>query len=107
VPVCRYYATTGKCYYGDQCNFAHVKSPETTSAPGLNLLSSPTSNVVNDGGNFTLRLKTVTVATLGSTLYIGSKPNKSQIPCKHLATHGYCKYFGKGCEYNHDQIPVG
>lgn len=27
---------------------------------------------------------------------------KSQRPCRNIEIYGYCKYAGKGCEYNHD-----
>lgn len=26
---------------------------------------------------------------------------KSQIPCRNIPIYGYCKFEGKGCEYNH------
>eukprot|EP01098_Paradermamoeba_levis_P009066 TRINITY_DN3758_c0_g1_i4.p1 TRINITY_DN3758_c0_g1~~TRINITY_DN3758_c0_g1_i4.p1 ORF type:complete len:187 (+),score=39.90 TRINITY_DN3758_c0_g1_i4:263-823(+) len=63
--LCRYFAASGSCYYGDQCNFSHSFRPNE---------HTPTTSVIT----------------------------KSQRPCRNIALHGYCKFAGKGCEYNHD-----
>jgi hypothetical protein len=29
---------------------------------------------------------------------------KSQRPCRNIAQFGYCRFAGKGCEFNHDLV---
>eukprot|EP01102_Stenamoeba_stenopodia_P005770 TRINITY_DN1649_c0_g4_i1.p1 TRINITY_DN1649_c0_g4~~TRINITY_DN1649_c0_g4_i1.p1 ORF type:complete len:791 (-),score=129.88 TRINITY_DN1649_c0_g4_i1:161-2533(-) len=67
--ICRYFASTGNCYYGDQCNFAHTFRPTEHNATA----PPPPSHLP-----------------------------KNQRPCRNVAIHGFCKFAGKGCEYNHE-----
>eukprot|EP01114_Cavostelium_apophysatum_P016477 TRINITY_DN4696_c0_g1_i2.p1 TRINITY_DN4696_c0_g1~~TRINITY_DN4696_c0_g1_i2.p1 ORF type:complete len:274 (-),score=41.51 TRINITY_DN4696_c0_g1_i2:157-978(-) len=88
--ICRYFATTGNCFYGDQCNFSHV-------------LQSITSE------NQASHLQTPSV--YGANVANATSPQKSVpknlIPCRNVALYGHCKYMGKGCEYNHDNVKPG
>jgi hypothetical protein len=33
---------------------------------------------------------------------ISSSFHRAHKPCRNIALHGYCKYEGQGCEFNHD-----
>lgn len=73
--ICRYFANTGNCFYGNECNFLHTKPPEvgiSSSAP-----STPNSSTAH-------------------------KTAKSQIPCKNIILYGFCRFEGLSCEYNHE-----
>ena len=41
--ICRYFAATGSCYYGDQCNFLHTHFPNRSlpTEPGGNGTGNP------------------------------------------------------------------
>eukprot|EP00027_Filamoeba_sp_ATCC50430_P018522 CAMPEP_0168565566 /NCGR_PEP_ID=MMETSP0413-20121227/13917_1 /TAXON_ID=136452 /ORGANISM="Filamoeba nolandi, Strain NC-AS-23-1" /LENGTH=657 /DNA_ID=CAMNT_0008597453 /DNA_START=148 /DNA_END=2121 /DNA_ORIENTATION=- len=82
VPVCRYFAATGNCFYGDQCNFAHIRPNEVNNTYSTGPTPSTSNEIPESRGT-------------------GPKP-KHQIPCRNIAVHGYCKFAGAGCEYNHD-----
>jgi len=75
--ICRYFAATGHCYYGDQCNFVHSFQPNQTRPSTENISTS---------------LGTSSSAHL----------SKNQRPCRNIEIYGYCKFAGKTCEYNHD-----
>lgn len=93
--VCRYFAASGNCFFGDQCNFSHVTTRPSTSTP-TNLTNSSIISISSQFPN-------TNQIDSGIQSYTSGIIPKSQRPCRNLALHGYCKYEGKGCEYNHDR----
>jgi len=97
--VCRYWAQAGKCFYGEQCNFAHVGPDEATrAASGQGPVAQGPPPVGPPQG------RPQAEAGAGQAF----QP-KAQRFCRNLALHGFCKYEGMGCEFVHDrsQAPAG
>lgn len=60
---------------------------------------------VVDGGAALHLLGVLCVGRTRAAARAGHLP-KSQRPCRNIEIYGYCKYAGKGCEYNHDSVCV-
>lgn len=122
--ICRYYAATGSCYYGDQCNFLHTQFPPSSrslptsegAAPGATSLYDLESTHSSHPLSFTHSFVNLLEAFFLSLSFVTNRVNpchseqkghaKSQKPCRNIEIYGYCKFAGKGCDYNHDLVRI-
>lgn len=112
--VCRYWAATGNCYYGEQCNFLHSSPPATSntaSGPGTLSRLFGALCVPKSFNKYVCNVSNYACSACSWQGIISLAPGhgqvpKSQRPCRNLALYGYCKFQGKGCEFNHDVVCV-
>lgn len=124
--MCRHWAASGTCYYGDSCNYLHVSAGpsglvtgppslrEAMAARSVSELAGPSSSSSSVVGTWPsptpwrddrTNVMADTLTVCGGLAVVesgGHAVPKSQRPCRNIEIYGYCKYAGKGCEYNHD-----
>mmetsp|Transcript_23050 Transcript_23050/g.57729 ORF Transcript_23050/g.57729 Transcript_23050/m.57729 type:complete len:832 (-) Transcript_23050:130-2625(-) len=85
--VCRYFLASGNCFYGDQCNYAHIRPDSGGGGFSSSAAPGPAPSTSSQS------------PTAAPAAFV---PPKSLRPCRNIAIHGFCKFAGKGCEFNHD-----
>eukprot|EP01116_Phalansterium_solitarium_P001334 TRINITY_DN11127_c0_g1_i1.p1 TRINITY_DN11127_c0_g1~~TRINITY_DN11127_c0_g1_i1.p1 ORF type:complete len:729 (+),score=233.36 TRINITY_DN11127_c0_g1_i1:152-2338(+) len=97
--VCRYFAANGTCFYGDACNFAHIRV-NTAEQPRATQQQPPVQILQQERD----RQPSPNYAQEQPGAH-GPRP-RNQITCRNIMQFGYCRYLPH-CPYNHDMPEDG